>query len=572
MSFFELIQQCCDADHYLQMGKICAETGDCYNQLRPMGNAYWFSVPYRLGLGPGYFVVAHLALTLVSILLSVISLQYFFKGIKNRRFVIISLCLVSTVVHVIFLYPVFRVSLSDLPASLFFLTGVWGLILFHFSQDRYKACWMIMAGIMFGAAVWMRIYFFGPVLLLIFVMGFGSFFKEKTDFRENFLLIAMIPVFIQFAAVYRHTGYIAYAEKDISNEVKRIHQTIHASGWDTVLPVQPTGTPSGWAWPSACENVVCHLAGKAYFYLGSYAPDTYHIYDKPGVDEYCLFAEGHQYPEEKCESFTIRNIKQEIVPQMKPDLYSAGTKPWQDISRLATVAHDVDVVLAHRISKEDKLATAEAFQTLTLEKGHQYAFAVWAWTEDKHVNLIEVFIRRRDGKEDITSTGLILFEKPGFVDAIADIDETGLYDVGVRWRGYREGHGPEAIGYRPGLKLNQQPFYLWGARLQRGINDAWSDAGSAQVYKPPRWWSPVLFVTHAIVFFLAFLMLHRVFHKDILLSVSLGSAFLAISVMGFVVVPEQRFFIATMILSWLLAFVYFMTWMFSDRESQTVPD
>ena len=70
----EFLPQCCDAHQYLDFAQVCVTTGQCYQDLRPMGAQYWFSWPARLGLPTESLIVAHGVLLAVSVLLSVAAL------------------------------------------------------------------------------------------------------------------------------------------------------------------------------------------------------------------------------------------------------------------------------------------------------------------------------------------------------------------------------------------------------------------------------------------------------------------------------------------------------------------
>src|SRR5262249_42369096 len=49
----DLGQQCCDANDYLTIGRVCALRFEgCWDPLRPIGAGLYFSLPFRLGMAP----------------------------------------------------------------------------------------------------------------------------------------------------------------------------------------------------------------------------------------------------------------------------------------------------------------------------------------------------------------------------------------------------------------------------------------------------------------------------------------------------------------------------------------
>lgn len=294
-------EQCCDADYYLYLGKMCAKYGECYENLRPSGSLYWFSIPHRLHLHPSSLIYFHILLTIISIVLSIKACRLLIEQNPPRalsRWGLFVIVPASIVAHWLFLYPVFRHSLSDAPAALFALISVWLLIISP-SLSRLRFYTFVLAGIFLGLATWIRAFYLYPVLLMTSAWLLIWLYKKPTDIKWLGFFIVLLPLIFQAWKTYQHTGSVSYIENNLTQEWQATHLNSTAIGYDTLLPAPG----SSYRWESDCHapqglldavknrdlfSLACTLGGRLNFYLGSYSPSTYTL---PSDS-------GHPVPEE----------------------------------------------------------------------------------------------------------------------------------------------------------------------------------------------------------------------------------------------------------------------------------
>lgn len=282
-----LLDQCCDGETYLRLGEACATQGICYDEQRPMGAVYWFSLPYRLGLDANALIVGHLLLVSVSIVLSIlVTGQPLIRHQKSpcRYLLWAGVIILSGLIHLVFLYPLLRVSLSDLPAGMLALSGIWLLLL---SSDDEKYRWMKLAGagLCLGLAVWIRAFYLYPLLAGISVWIIVSCYRGSFKTCDYWLLLALLPIAIQYGATYNHTGSFSFIAPDRVNEGMNLHLNDPAVGYDIII------RPSEyWRWQSDCGEIQglltsikstdmrslrCLIKGRFNFYFGSYSKTVY---------------------------------------------------------------------------------------------------------------------------------------------------------------------------------------------------------------------------------------------------------------------------------------------------------
>jgi len=280
-------EQCCDADYYLHLGKMCAKYGECYENLRPMGSLYWFSLPHRLHLHASFLIYLHILLTFVSIWLSVkaCSILAEKKSFSPERCWLWFIVPISIAVHALFLYPAFRHSLSDAPAALFALIAVWLLIISP-SLYRWRFFVLVLAGFFLGLAVWIRAFYLYPVILVTFAWLLIWIYKKPFDLKWSGFFIVLAPVIFQTWNTYQHTSNVSYIADSYTQEWQNTHLNSTTIGYDTLLPAPGVS----YRWESNCHapqglldaiknrdlySLLCTLGGRLNFYLGSYSHLTY---------------------------------------------------------------------------------------------------------------------------------------------------------------------------------------------------------------------------------------------------------------------------------------------------------
>lgn len=285
---FTLLDQCCDGETYLRLGEACALTGDCYDAQRPMGAVYWFSLPYRLGLDANALVYAHLLLAAISILLSTLTIgkQLIHHTRLPKQYLIwAAIAMTSTLIHFIFLYPLLRVSLSDIPAGLLALNGIWILLLCD-DEDKYGWIKIAVAGLCIGMAAWVRAFYLYPLLASISVWTIICWKQKSFKNSDGWLFLAALPILIQYGVTYQQSGSFSFISPEKIDEGIHLHLDDPAIGYDMIIRPREF-----WRWQSDCGEInglvtsiknadatslLCLIKGRINFYFGSYSHITYH--------------------------------------------------------------------------------------------------------------------------------------------------------------------------------------------------------------------------------------------------------------------------------------------------------
>jgi hypothetical protein len=517
--FFTFLDQCCDAEFYLRYGLDCANTGNCYDDVRPMGAVYWFSLPFRLGLPPATtLIAAHLLLTALSVVLSVLAMRGFLSALPVRRYQtgLFFIFLGSLLSHTVFLYPFLRVSLSDSPASLLFLIGIWLLLLS--SPAKWSGFVMlVLAGFCLGLAAWMRSFFLYPVIVVV-ILGllFGLYYRK---FVVSGLLLAILPVGIQFHATWNLSGQLSYINPNASQAWTSSHLNSEAIGYDTLVPAK------GYYWFSTCEkhsslaqsiidadiqSLGCLFAGRLNFYLGSYS-----IFAYPPVE------------------FSNPQWGANLLPTYRE---SANSKDvWASVNMQRTenagLAPD-KTQTAYRLSKPDNSAYGEISQTIMLQSDtNPYEFATWIWSAaDPH--MISMNVRYHDSKKIVSEKNFLLPSKMD-IQVLKDvfITQTGYYDLVIS---------------SPGMQ--SKDIFLWqDLDLRQFILPE-----KPLIKESIRLWSKWILALNSLACFGAILFT-ILLRKKINFVQSLAPLIILLAgSMALLVIPEQRFVIAPLIAIWIL--------------------
>ncbi|HSC75598.1 MAG TPA: hypothetical protein VLB90_05095, partial [Pseudomonadales bacterium] len=228
--FPEFFLQCCDAIEYIDFGNACASTNNCYGDLRPGGAYYWFSWPARLGLSNNFLIYANFLLLLLSVVLSASALLLInkraatanFQSSRRKGFMPGAS---SLVIHLVFLWPTIFTSLSDPPAALFFLNGIWLLLLSYQKPTIEKIFFLLVAGLFLGFSAWIRAFYFYPVLVGVFLCCLSALTKPRRNFAYAIMLSALIPLGFQFSNTYSQYGKWSYFSGNAANDVSNMHLT-----------------------------------------------------------------------------------------------------------------------------------------------------------------------------------------------------------------------------------------------------------------------------------------------------------------------------------------------------------
>lgn len=521
MELFEIPAQCCDAKHYLAMGQACAESGECYNILRPMGAVYWFSIPYRFNFPLDILVILHFLLAAISVLLSVLTIKNIISLPGNKKNVsgykiLITLLLFSALLHGIFLYPVIHHSLSDPPSNLLFLIAIW--LLFLLPQKIIpQIITLLISGMLLGIACWIRSFFLYPVLLALVLWVLHMFLTRQFQAHKLILLVALLPIGLQFYATWQRTGVISY----IDPSEAAIHQGMilseKASGYDTVLP------GVGFRSYPACESYLalgdalksfdlysigCLMSGKINYYLGSYSPKTFWDPEKGSA--------------EIPHSIQTINLYEEIYTEM----IDGKEKPIFKFKKIAT--------------QQD----AEIFYTAEFKSSSKYFPSFMAWSKEKNQFLLGT-VRSHNDKVDKMSFLMQLQKNPQPLTIGTYLHSDGQFDIAIKFPYVSSDINEETQRLTAdGSSINQGEIFLSDIKLEEAE------------FKHERFWSLGLLATNLFAIFCAMLLIQQ--NRKTWSCEEVMAFFLATlcCAEALVITPEQRFIIAPMIFIWILCIAY----------------
>jgi len=530
MTLLEFVPQCCDASIYLKMGKQCAEQGICYNDLRPMGAVYWFSLPYRLGLPPASLIIAHYVLLAISVILSVIAGKDTCKkksGVETSFLVLALFAIFSLAIHIVFLFPVLRTSLSDAPAALLALIGTW-LLLLSPENSKTRTLAFGIGGLALGLAAWLRAFYLYPILLGIGLWLLFAPWKQKNTMAHLAILCAIIPILFQYLSTFNVHKKISYLGPETSSNWSMAHLDSTITGYDTILPFDYH------TWYAPCDeyasiheaiktadirSIACLLAGRMHFYLGSYSRHPY------------LPPFEHAQPEKIDTLFDLEPNGSNSSLQYINFVDKPLEKKALPDETGATITS-----LAKPLSKPQKNADAALILTTKLERGNTYRFEMMVWS-DKDTHDIRLDLTDSSTK-NIASSGALVTptlhstNHPMLSSVTAKIDKNDQFFITISSQILPE-NSWQMIGARShGItEVNHGDFYIWDARL---IKTAYHEPTS-------RYWSSFILITNlavllaAIIFYATFFSTKKPF-LIIACLIPLMSLLLSLCI-----VPEQRF-------------------------------
>jgi hypothetical protein len=439
----------------------------------------------------------------------------------------------------LFLRPTIFHTLSDPPANMLLLGGVWLLVLAHFNAKNItRTLVFALSGVCLGLTVWLRAFYLYPVIAGIAIYMLLWIFSRNRTWPELFILLALLPIATQYLVIHRVYGTYGYLEDKSTSHWSNIHLNTPFVGYDTVFPRDSHFWP-----PRHCEanlgilnglkarafgDVVCVVAERLYFYLGTYETETYR--------------------------FTgVKNVLNGEYAENIGD----GDSQWFRIA----LDWQRDVAISPRGDKTaDKLTVTKSavdgqgdiIQWIPLPGHTPFTFSVWLWSPAaKTINLA---IRRHNGEVRIAAAQFTLSPVPTRYSVTGTTQLDGLYDVDIGRTPYP--HYATTFGTQVGDFL-----YAWGAQLE--VGEQMTDYKGPEEPAPDniRVWRPALALLNGVVMFLclAAFVRYRGFWLESRTGVAVISLFLVAAVESVAIIPEQRFAIGLMIFFWLVSTAVVLT-------------
>jgi len=531
----EFLPQCCDAIQYLGLADHrCLAAGDCYDSVRPMGSVLWYSWLGYLGFPLEYIIIVHWILLAVSVSMSALAMHHWLRNVKVgdhyllQRFFWVALPF-SVVIHVFLFWPTIAVSLSDTPAAIFLLIGIWSLFL---SQGERRASWLWwgLAGLSFGMAAWIRVFYLYPVLLVLLLWLVVSLARFRQRKSGLIILVALIPILTQVFFTYREYNRIGFLSSSAEKQYSSMHLTMSAAGFDTVMP------GAGYFWMPPCGKKIgisvaleqrdfvtlgCLLWGRLNFYMGSYAKETY------------MFATHNKLHPGSIEE--VGNPADWGLEGLTFSPFNPGGITEKKASKLVT----------NRLAGE---GDRTFFQWVSTRANIPHTFSVWMWAAD--VDTLDMILYQHPENLELARKTVTVTTEPTrfFVTATPIRNE---------WIGLKVGatlQNPVSFGQR-----NQAELYVRGAQLE------WAETPGEYEYPIVvntdfRIWSFLFLMANifAVIVACFFLWIFRpmisfeVFSIVLLAALCLGEAL--------VIVPEQRFVIVPLTIVWMVALTGVGVW------------
>lgn len=519
--------QCCDANEYLQLGRLCAD-GQCQDALRPLGTAVWFSLPFRLGIAPEWLVTVHLLLLLLSAALGARAMASLAGNARSTR-TTQALLLPSLLVHGIWFWPILRVTLSDLPASVLALCGCWLLLL---AGEQRRASWQALAGALcLGVACLVRTFFLYPLYGALLAWLLAALVAGRWRAVLPALLVALLPPLLQYNSTWRHSGEWSYLHPRWAQNWSHRHLTDAATGYDTV-----SATPYRWYtapcatsdWLASLQQrdmggAACLALGRLQFYLGSYSARTFLVGEHDNLlAGYERAIGGWQLDGlaaiTEADPALAGQLMASLAAECPPE---AAERPLCQAASASTGNLLLQPQVPGQLQQAARLAAATP-----------YTFSAISWSAvpvTLQASLLDT------GQTVLASATWPVGPMPTVHQLSATTGQAGLHRVRIE--------SPQA---------SATPFALWGLRLEQGTAPDWREA----VRLPPeaiRLWSPWLLAANsaAVLGALAVVWLHRRQWRPAQWA---ALAFVALSAgLSIVIVPEQRFFVVPLVACWLLA-------------------
>lgn len=514
------------------MGKSCELNGVCYDDLRPMGALLWFALPGWLGVPQQYLIFVNLFLIFTSVAISTFAIKRFseLSLSSNSRsagyFLAIFLC--STVAHGVFFFPLWNTSLTDTPSALFALIAVSCLLISGMNEKISP--WLIgFAGILMGAAAWVRAFYLYPFLCVLGCAVIAWLFAPRRRMGLLPIFLGLIPIFIQFQKTYEHHGYWSFiSQEKRDNWVDEHLNNSLVKGYDTLLPAK------GHRWPYNCnsshgpwaaltsgylQEAACFYSGKLDYYLGSYSPAAYPFYNDQGLlilsDEIGgepFWKNTNVLVQSNCEKTPSgKDLAEQIFVEIPNADTGANVKSWADVYTSGP---------------------------------YVFSSLLWAKTEQK----VDMAILSGIDGHVMAHRTVKLSKKPKrfHVSARHEKTEAATSSLGV------------LIGKIPGSEATfgsdeEDSFYAWAAKLEASSK---MTPYSTETNRVIRYWSKSLLGLNLLLSVLALLLIVKGW-SVIGLEGKLSLLFVGASFgLALLIVPEQRFFVLLHVFIWTFGLSY----------------
>lgn len=526
--------QCCDALEYLAMGQRCAtDDASCYDSLRPVGVLYWFSLPYRLGIAPEWLIVLHGILLLLSSGLGALALA----RLAGRR-PGWPLAVFSLLVHLAWFFPMWRVALSDMPASLLALIGIWLLLL---AQGRRLLVLAAAGALCLGLACLLRTFFLYPLFGAVALWSLVALATRQLRPTLPAIALALLPVFYQYSQVWQASGQWSFLDPHWSAHWSARHLQDNASGYDTV-------STSPYRWhvftcdsppPDLLTNLrqrdlpatACLVLSRLQFYLGSYSARVFAY----GEHDDLLVSPGNP-----AMTSALGSWQQDNVLKIEEPDPAMATQASDSLARYCLQHGELDLLCRSASNSSGMLVlqTAPGFRTGTLQQivrvprvGQPHTASAMVWSPQAVP--VTLSLEEPNGTM-LASTRLEASSTPALATVTATPGRSGLLVMKLRF-------ASESV-----------TLVIAAPRLEQGQVADWPE----QTTLTPaaiRHWSPWLLTTNSLVIAAAGLTVWRRRRQWQAPQWS-ALAFIALaSGLSVVVVPEQRFFVAPLVFCWLLA-------------------
>jgi hypothetical protein len=528
----DLTRQCCDADGYLSLGYRCAQTNFCYDELRPVGDAFWFSLPYRLGLGQD------LLFYMQGFLLLLVAYSLFTLFRKNWL-----PWTLATAALLVQLWPTFFNSLADTPASLLLIEG---LLLVLIAAQRQQSGLFFTAGIFLGCSTLLRAAYFNPLciaglLFFTFWLWQITINKHRHLYHCILLLSFTLPMALQIYVSWKNMHEWSFLSSDQTHAQYDAHLNSAVVGYDTLL------IESSYYWAPSCApsrgvltgikegnaaGLFCLLSNRVYFYFGSYAPHTFY-----GHDNKNFISNGFAEEVGNFSTWTLNHMAVKTRNAQSPDGDMKAS------------------VLAPQTVSSNNEAYVQSSSLLPLVPGI-YRYSIWMWapagSEPTSVN-IQFFSKilsqqSMDWREQrINQESVELTDRPRQF-----FFETRLPELGFLV-----------------TRLSPSPeFIAWGAMLETAQTSTGYRNSQQLLYSPigstpelsghERLFSKLLLLVNLIVILASFVFLLLLYKNNLSPVYIFVIALLALILAeALLILPEQRFVQALLSMHWILFLWYF---------------
>jgi hypothetical protein len=546
----DLAHQCCDADAYLGLGYRCAQTNSCYDELRPIGDALWFSLPYRLGAGE--VVLVYLQAFMATVIACTLGLLVYRKTSAPAKGLALAATWILALVFLLWqIRPTFFNSLADTPASLFLIEGI--LLALLATPGRHPLLFFL-AGLFLGGSALLRAAYFNPVcaagVLFVFSWICQAIFKSKQRCLGSLLILSFsIPMSWQIYTTWKNMHQWSFLSADQTRTQLADHLQSAVVGYDTLLIESsyywaPPCKPSKGIWNGVREgrmgDVYCLLSQRIFFYLGSYAPHTFY-----GNENKNLLSNGFAEDIGNLSAWSLHNLQSSARSALSPagDMRSSRLSPIQ--------------------SPDDAEYYLGSTSAAPLHPG-TYRYSIWLWApvDRSPLSLDVQFLDKTLSSQTLDWNHQLLFQQ---TIRLTDQPRQFVFNISTAGPGYLETR-LGTIGKSP---VTAPPdFFAWGAMLEtdttstgyiRSHTPLYGRMGDApEKSGHERMFSRILLLANTAIIALSFFYLWRCYRKSgspayifiaALLLLILGEALLLL--------PEQRFLQGSLAVHGILCCLFF---------------